>query len=416
MVVKGFKRNFKKKQGMKSICVLSLAGINDSRAKRTISSMANENVTIDYFFIGNEEDKLKSMSSHKINLYPIKRPRLSIKRKIINHTLVYLESVFLIPKVQEIRKSYDIIYAHDLPTSYAAHKLKTKTTKIIYDIHDLYIETLNQHFPSEASKIKKLIFKILLIQMRIFTKLWERKFIKSVDLVLTTNEHYKSYLIEKYSISNIIITPNYPEYSKIKKNTQIYQDLKIKKNKTIVIYHGVLNEGRYLREIVKSAQHYDENIILVIIGNGPLENELKKINSNTKNKIHFKDLLPYGNLLHYISGASIGVMLIKHINISKKYALANKVTEYMAAGICVLGSNSPENTRIISKFDAGKIIDSIDEYSIAKEINKLVKNRSKLDQLGINGRQAFEKKINWNIVKTEFENHFNQLVNNDCNS
>lgn len=400
----------------KNICVLSLAGINDSRARRTIQSMKLSDVNIDYFFVGDNSVMSAPKEFDEINLYPVKTPSLSLKRKIINHSLLYLESAFLVKKVKKIRSSYDIIYVHDLPTSYAAHKLKTKKTKIIYDIHDLYVETLNQHFPSEVSKIKKIIFKFLLMQMRIFTKLWERKFLKSVDLVLTTNEYYKSYLIEKYSISNIIITPNYPEYCKINKNTQIYQDLEIKKNKTIVLYHGVLNEGRYLREIVKSTKHYDENIILVIIGNGPIENELKKINSNTKNKIHFKDLLPYGNLLHYISGASIGVMLIKHINISKKYALANKVTEYMAAGICVLGSNSPENTRIISKFNAGKIIDSIDEYSIAQEINKLVKNRSKLDQLGINGRQAFEKKLNWNIVKTEFENHFNKLVNNDCNS
>lgn len=401
---------------MKSICVLSLAGINDSRARRTISSMVNKNVTIDYFFIGNEEDKLKLMPSDKINLYPIKRPKLSIQRKIINHTLVYLESMFLIPKIQEISKSYDLIYAHDLPTSYAAYKLRKKTAKIIYDVHDLYVETLNQHFPAKTSKIKKGVFKILLFNMKLFAKIWEKKFIRSVDLVLTTNEHYKSYLIEKYNISNIIITPNYPEYRKINKNKKIYNDLGINKDKIIVLYHGVLNEGRYLRELVKSTKYFDENIILVIIGNGPLENELKKHNYESKNKIHFIDLLPYANLLSFISGASIGVMLIKHINYSKKYALANKVTEYMAAGICVLGSDSPENSKIISKYNSGKTMTLIDEYSIAKEINNLAKNRSELFKLGENGRRAFEKKLNWDIVKTEFENQFTELINNDCNS
>ena len=394
---------------MKSICVLSLAGINDSRAKRTISSMANENVTIDYFFIGNDEDKLKSTLSHKINLYPIKRPKLSIKRKIINHTLVYLESMFLIPKVQEIRKSYDIIYAHDLPTSYAACKLRTKATKIIYDVHDLYVETLNQHFPSEVSLFKKIVFKTLLIQMRIFSKLWERKFIRSVDLILTTNENYKLYLKEKYNVSNIIITPNYPEYCELEKTNDIYEDFDIEKNKIIVLYHGALNEGRYLREIVRSSEHFDDNINLVIIGNGPLENELKNLNSNNK-KIYFKDLIPYEKLLRYISGSSIGIMLIEHINLSKKYALANKVTEYMAAGVFVLGSSSPENAKIISKYNSGKTIDLINQYSIANEINNLAKSRSELDKLGMNGRLAFEKSLNWNIVKTDFENGFNQLI------
>ena len=317
MVVEGIGRIKNEFERMNYICVLSLAGINDSRARRTISSMANENVTIDYFFIGDEIDELNLLVNDKINLYPIKRPKLSIKGKIINHSLVYLESMFLIPKVQEIGKSYDVIYAHDLPTSYAAYKLRTIATKIIYDVHDLYVETLNQHFPSEVSFFKKIIFKTLLIQMRFFSKLWERKFIRTVDLVLTTNENYKFYIKEKYNVSNIIITPNYPEYIDLHKNTIIYEDLDIDKKKIIVLYHGALNEGRYLREIVKASQYFDENIILVIIGNGPLETELKNLNSNN-NKIYFKDLLPYEKLLRYISGASIGIMLIKHINLSKK--------------------------------------------------------------------------------------------------
>jgi len=393
----------------KNICVLSLAGINDSRARRTIQSMKLADVNIDYFFVGDNRVMSVPKEFKGINLCPVKTPNLSLKRKIINHSLLYLESAFLVKKVKKIKSSYDIIYAHDLPTSYAAHKLKAKTTKIIYDIHDLYVETLNQHFPSEVSTIKKIVYKTLLIQMKIFTKLWERKFIRSVDLVLTTNEHYKSYLKEKYNVSNIIITPNYPEYIDIHKNAIIYEDLDIDKNKIIVLYHGVLNEGRYLREIVKSSQYFNENIALVIIGNGPLETELKNLSSKS-NKIYFKDLLPYEKLIAYIAGASIGLMLIKHINLSKKYALANKVTEYMAAGICVLGSNSPENAKIISKYHSGKTIDLIDQYSIAKEINNLVKNRSNLDELGMNGRRAFEKSLNWNIVKMDFDKSFKQLI------
>jgi len=82
----------------------------------------------------------------------------------------------------------------------------------------------------------------------------------------------------------------------------------------------------------------------------------------------------------------------------------------MAAGICVLGSNSPENTKIISKYNSGKTIDLIDQYSIAKEINNLVKNRSNLDELGMNGRRAFEKSLNWNIVKMDFDKSFKQLI------
>ena len=59
----------------------------------------------------------------------------------IAHSFFYLSSKFLIDEVYKATKvKYDIIFAHDIITSYAAYKIgKNHKAKIIYDVHDLYL-------------------------------------------------------------------------------------------------------------------------------------------------------------------------------------------------------------------------------------------------------------------------------------
>lgn len=398
---------------MKKVCVISLAGIDDSRAIRSIETMLSmSGMEIHYFFTEGERDKTSSLRNREnLNLYPISRPKYSFKRQFFNHSFAYLSADYFLNEIQKIKNDYDVIYAHDFRTSYSALKLKRSNTKLIYDVHDLYIETINQHFPIRAKFHKKIIYKFLIYFMRFVCYRWEKKFMKSVDLVLTTNENYKNYLIEKYGNKNITITSNYPKYKNVQHSNQIYFDLKIDLDKKIVLYHGAFTEGRFLREIVSSSKYFNKNIVLVLIGNGPMENELKKSLQDSSN-IVFKDLVPYNELLNFISGATLGLMLIDPINLSKKYSLANKVTEYMASGLPVVASNSPENVRIINGFSSGYILDEINEKTISDLINNLIDNNSdELAKKGENGKSAIRDYLNWEKVSEELKTEIIKLLN-----
>lgn len=74
----------------KRVCVLSLAGINDSRARRTILSMSGE-AEIDYFFIGSAKDEIDETAlGENVNLFPLKlKDEQSVLDKIANHSFFF---------------------------------------------------------------------------------------------------------------------------------------------------------------------------------------------------------------------------------------------------------------------------------------------------------------------------------------
>lgn len=398
----------------KRVCVLSLAGINDSRAQRTIRSMSDD-VMIDYFFVSSPHIKInKTIFDENVNLYPLElETDNSISNKLIKHSFFFLESKFLINEVEKTSQQYDIIFAHDLLTSYAAYKLAEKhNAKIIYDVHDLYIETLNQLFPRNVSFQKQIFFTAARNTMKISGTAWEKFFIKRVDLTLTVNEYLKNYLESKYNIKNCMVTPNYPEFVEVGKSEKLREDLNLDKDKKIILYHGTLNDGRNLELLVESAKYLNEDKILVIIGEGHLQNKLKKIadDGGFNEKIKFLGFVNYENLLSYISSADLGVMLIEHINVSKKHASPNKLTEYMAAGIPILISDSPESRKIIENADCGFVKDFENPADLAAFIDKIFL-QDNLDQLGENGRKAFREIYNWNIYENKFVEKFRKLLN-----
>jgi glycosyltransferase involved in cell wall biosynthesis len=395
---------------MDSVCVISFTGINDSRALRTIKLMATlDNIEIDFFFVRDNSNYSKFKYPGKINLFPVNDPKSTFTRKIKNHSFLFLNSRFFVDAILATEKAYKIIYCHDLTTSFAGYILKKKLhSKLIYDVHDLYIETINQFFPRNTSGIKKVIFIFFIWEMRLINKFWEKKFFHNVDLTLTTNENYSKYLKKAYSINQITITPNYPEYFEHNHKKEIYRNLEISDNFKIVLYHGALTEGRYLREIVESANFFSNEIKLIIIGDGPMKKELIEL-SNSQNNIIFIDFIPYKDLFNFISGATLGLILIEHINLSKKYALANKVTEYMSVGIPVFASNSSENIKLIATSDSGYIHEFDNTKKLATAIMNAVQDPN-LKIKGENGRNAFKTNFNWNMYENDFIEAFNKLL------
>ena len=398
---------------MKRVCVLSYSGINDSRARRTVLSMSKNSI-IDYFYICEKNDIEPQTFNNNVNLFPIApTAKNRILKKVYEHSFFYLTTSFFIKEVlQNSKVKYDVIYAHDLITSYPAYKLaKLFNAKILYDVHDLYIETINQFFPKKSTGPKYFVFMCLIKSMRFIGIKWQSFFIKKTELIVTTNNNYKNYLENKYGAKNCIITPNYPELKHIEYSNILYDNVKLNKEKqNIILYHGALNDGRYLEQIVESSAFFSKENFLVIIGEGPLKDKLIKLSKSLGNsKVIFLSFVPYEKLLDYISCATIGLILIENINLSKKYALANKVTEYMAAGVALLASDSPENVRIISKANCGHTKTFKSPNELGNFINKITSDNIKLKEMSQNGNRAYRNEFNWDKYEPFFFKSYNEL-------
>lgn len=397
----------------KKICILLPGSINrDSRAQRTAITLAKKFI-VEIFCISTDDTEINPAL---LRSYKIKRIK-SQERTVWDRFYLpfHSNSMLLFNELKQVIHEYDIIYCHDLPSLMAVCKLKQRNhIKIVYDIHDIYFETINQGIN------KKLMSTITWVKANITTYIFkffinriERNYITNANLVFSVNESISSYIKKKYrvdckTIQNFPINFNIPEIKKLRKKL----DLSI--SDKVVIYHGNLGGGRYLNEIVKSSEFYDEHINLVIIGDGQLQRVLK---TKAGKNVFFLNSVPYESLFGYTSDANLGLVLLEHINYSKKHASANKLFEYMGCGIPILASDSPELVKVIEAEKNGFITKNFKPKNIATTINEIFRNEKETIRMGNQGRRAFENKYNWAIEEKKLLQLFKFIdKKNDCNS
>jgi glycosyltransferase involved in cell wall biosynthesis len=364
---------------------------NDGRVRRVIESLSVNNKVYLYYINGTKDDE-KLFNSNCTLLSFSKINNWIYKNIFFNKCFTLLEKELL-----KFNQKIDIIYCNDYPLLKTAVNLKClhPDSKIYYDSHEIYIETINQFFPTTGWKM---VYGLILIfiNKKIHTY-FERKYIKNIHLFITVCDSLKNYFQKIYNISNIIVVRNCPTSNiKINNKIDLRKELSFANEDFIVLYQGVLNNGRGIEKLIEASLSFESHIKFVIIGEGPNFLQYKQmVQSRDINNIYFIGKVRFDILLDYTATADLGLLFIQSINISKRYALPNKIFEYMSVGLPYLSNDLPESVKIINECNCGIIIDDTYPINIAIEINKLSYKRDDIKKLGENGRKCYELKYNW---------------------
>lgn len=358
---------------MKKVCVLLNGPIcNDSRVIKEIRTMTAV-AEVDLFYIdGTDEDKL--LFDKNVRLFPFKMIS-NFRTKIINNTFFYREFLFYVDEVLKQGVKYDYIWADDFPDLMPAVKLKEKIgAKLIYDSHEIFIETLNQCFPPKAVFYKHIIHKLCLFIMKKSGRRAEKRMLAKVDRFVTTCESYKNFFVSTYKYNEISIIMNCPHFVGEIVPHDLRKDFNIPQNGFVIVFQGKLIPARALNEIIDSMNYVSENVYMILVGDGMLETKLKKQveDLNLSERVFFTGRVPSAEMVNYAAGADAGINLQPNINLSKYYGSTNKFFEYMHAGLPMIVSDSPENKNIMLKYDMGLFVkDCYNSKEIAAAINKM---------------------------------------------
>ncbi|MCO5259298.1 MAG: glycosyltransferase [Crocinitomicaceae bacterium] len=388
---------------MKKIAVLLDGQIrNDGRVRRTIESLSSK-FKVDLFCVYSEFDD-NSLFNENVQVFHYNLDNSWINKNLLMH-LRFNELKIAFEKNKSI---YDFIYVNDYPLLPISTKLaKDSNAKLIYDSHEIYIETINQFFPLKTWKALygyPLVWMNKIIHSRI-----EKMNVKQVDQVITVCESLKYYFEKKWSINNVIVVKNCPKDIAINKNPVLLQNqLQLKSTEKIILYQGDVNISRGIVKMVEAMQFINKDIHFVVIGGGPRLEEFK--DKYSSNRIHFLGKIPFDMLYEYISSADVGLSIIEPYNLSKKYALPNKIFEYMVASKPFITNNLPESSKIANECNCGFVIDDSTPQKIASAINEIT-NRIDLEEIGKRGREVIEEKYNWDveikkIIDYLIENHY----------
>lgn len=309
------------------------------------------------------------------------------KKHFFNHNFVFYAEFNVRLFFTLLFTKTNIILANDLDTLPACFfTSRLKNLELVYDSHELF---------SEGPELQGRTFV-----QRFWRKL-EDYFLPRIKNSYTVSESIVDFYNDKYQnqmglIRNIPLKNDIAEVEEVSFPTQ---------NKTI-LYQGVLNPGRGLKPMIK-ALHYIEDLDLIIIGYGKVEEELKQfvLEENMQSRVHFLGRVAREKLFNYTQKATLGMVLEEPLGLSFTYALPNKLFDYIHAEIPIIAGKLPEVERIVNKYNIGVLVDDYQPETIAKTIKDLLSNKQFLVEIKTNQKEAKEI-LCWEKEQQKLDQYF----------
>jgi len=348
---------------------------NDSRVLKESISLQNAGYKVEVVALWEdglkERDNIQGISVHRVKL----KSKNWSKNKVVQ-LLKYFEFLY---KVVKEYKDYNIIHCNDLnalPVGFIIKRFFNKDIKVVYDAHE-YETEINGLIGIQKTLTKKL----------------EKFLIRYANKVITVSDAIAKEYKKLYPfIEEPKLVLNTPPYKKIEKKDLFREKLEIDKNKTIFLYQGGLSKGRGIEILLETFKNIDDkNAVIVFMGYGPLDKEIKKA-SEKYNNIYFHEAVSPDVLLNYTSSADFGISTIEDICLSYRYCLPNKMFEYLMADIPVIVSNLPEMKKLIKEYKVGVVAKENTPKGLKEAIQEAVKLDKKELQQNI---QKVKELYNW---------------------
>ncbi len=252
----------------------------------------------------------------------------------------------------------DVLLSNDLdtlPANFLASKMKK--LPLVYDSHEYFTEVPE------------------LIHRPVVQRVWkwiEKRTVPHIKYAYTVCQSIASVYAEKYGTTFRVVR-NLPA-----ENTFFQFNQPDKKPGKMILYQGALNIGRGLEQVIR-AMHFIENARLVIAGDGDIASDLKKLVQleNLQNKVEFKGRLPLEELAKLTPQADLGLSVEEDLGLNYRFALPNKLFDYIQAEVPVLVSNLPEMAAVVKKYEIGKISHSHEPEQLAKTIQEALFDEEK---------------------------------------
>ena len=279
----------------------------------------------------------------------------------------------------------NLLFSNDLDTllpNYLLSLLQQKT--LVFDSHELF------------SEIPELVTKP---RIKNFWLYLEKKLIPKLKNVITVSNSIKNHYLNLYGVSATVVR-NIPKIQKIEpKEFDVNTD-----EKKIILYQGAVNIGRGIELMIDTMPLLDK-YLFIVIGDGDILKELKeKVKlQNLNNKVKFLGKKSPEELKKLTLSASIGMSLEEDLGLNYRYALPNKVFDYLHANIPVIIADLPEMRALIEKYSIGEILTERSPEVLAKTIMQMA-TKSYAKELLI-----AKEKLNWNNEKKKLTSIFFKL-------
>lgn len=273
------------------------------------------------------------------------RPSITIKTCRIQkeNRMIQLWGKFWV-EVRNYLKWYSAenYWAMDLYALPILYHHKKKDARLLFDSREIY------------SALGMNVGKPL--KQQIITEI-EQFYIKRADVVFTSGQIDSEIIAQKYELKELPVIQNVPPYRDVQKTSLLRDYFSIPVEKKIMLYQGMIHEGRGLEPFIRVLT-YTNHWVLCVLGEGRLWKNLLDMAKElgVASKIYHRSPVAYEELPAWTSSADAGLCYIEPLTLSLKMALPNKLFEYVQAGIPIVSSDLPQIIPIFESFNIGKLL------------------------------------------------------------
>lgn len=200
----------------------------------------------------------------------------------------------------------------------------------------------------------------------------------AIDAVLTPSANLKDFYSQNYpDWPAAQIVSNAPDLELTQPyDGRLHKTLGVSGDTRILLYHGGFSSKRGLSHLVESAHSLPENHILVLMGWGALESNLKAAALTTnriakRSVVRFLGPVPNIELFNWISGATYGLIPYEAGPLNHAYCTPNKLYEFPAAGVPVIATDLPTLDQYIRGGMIGVTVSDVVGSELSKTIAKI---------------------------------------------
>ncbi|GCF06928.1 glycosyltransferase family 4 protein [Dictyobacter arantiisoli] len=374
---------------------------DDVRLRRNAATLAQAGCQV--LVVDVQADKPSSLEENSTEIQPYMLQHIALRpnfqqRRFADGYGINALNCFLIATSILLKQAADIYHACEwtaLPACFVAALIRRKP--LIFEAYELPLEDR----PSHA-----------LTRGRRFFYIWMRAFLRYVlprcAAVITVSPPIARELQRKYHMSNVVLIRNIPLYkdkdkdkgSKMSTSERLRIHLDLPAQTRIALYQGNLQPDRGLERLVRAAAYLDPGQVIVLLGQniGTTRAELEQLIQlqGVQDRVKIISAVPYETLQDWTASANIGLTIIPlDYTRNMKMALPNKLFEYIHAGLPVLSSPLEAVGEILTTYDLGQVVRSMDPADIGTAINAMLNDPPELERISQHARQIARTELCW---------------------
>ena len=349
--------------------------------------MENHEPTVFYISVEKELKKFRHKYGHEVVRVPAK------KIPFIHESLVYAPEL-----IKQIEKKFDICQL--VSGYYVMYKVP--------DMFDYVVKKIHNKMPiiaRWAGGNHKWLFPI--------RKSLKKKSLNYCDKIICSGKNEINVLRQEFKIPEKKIVhmfnPIDIEQFKPREKNEIIGKIDFDPNKKYLLYVGSLlhNHGiEIVLDVFKKINIKNKDIILVIIGNGPMYDKIQEyINKNKLNKfVELKGRLNHELISYYYNISS----MLFHVGPSG--GMPNVIMESIISGLPVIASDSTAANRdlVNNKKGTGILVKVNDELQLENAILKILSQGKKINSITAD----LIKKFSIENYGKEMNKIYQELINN----